>query len=66
MKENKIVQRDDRLSEAIQDYLKAIYELSPGGGPTSTNQLAERLQVKPASVTGMLKRLAGMEPPLVV
>jgi DtxR family transcriptional regulator, Mn-dependent transcriptional regulator len=66
MKENKNVQRDDRLSEAIQDYLKAIYELSPDGGPTSTNQLAERLQVKPASVTGMLKRLAGMEPPLVV
>jgi len=56
---------DDHLSEATQDYLKAIYELSPEGGPTSTNQIAERLNVAPASVTGMLKRLASAEPPLV-
>jgi len=53
------------LSEAIQDYLKAIYELSSDGRPTSTNQIAERLRVRAASVTGMLKRLASMEPPLV-
>lgn len=53
------------LSESIQDYLKTIYELSPEGGPSSTNQIAERLSVAPASVTGMLKRLATMEPPLV-
>ncbi len=53
------------FSEAIQDYLKAIFELSPGGEPTSTNAIAERLEVAPASVTGMLKRLSGMEPPLV-
>jgi DtxR family transcriptional regulator, Mn-dependent transcriptional regulator len=56
---------EDNLSEAIQDYLKAIYELAPEGGLTSTNQIAERLNVAPASVTGMLKRLATMEPPLV-
>lgn len=56
---------DDHLSEAVQDYLKAIYELTTNGGPTSTNQLARRLGVEPASVTGMLKRLAGMTPPLV-
>ena len=55
----------ESFSESIQDYLKAIYELSPEGGPTSTNQIAERLDVKPASVTGMLKRLATMEPPLI-
>ncbi len=53
------------LSESIQDYLKAIYELAPEDSPTSTNQIAERLNVAPASVTGMLKRLAGMDPPLV-
>lgn len=53
------------LSEAIQDYLKAIYELSPTGERTSTNQIAERLNVRAASVTGMIKRLANMEPPLV-
>jgi DtxR family transcriptional regulator, Mn-dependent transcriptional regulator len=56
---------DDRLSESVQDYLKTIYELSPGGEPTSTNQIAEHLKVEPPSVTGMLKRLAVMNPPLV-
>lgn len=53
------------LSESIQDYLKAIYELAQDGNPTSTNQISERLNVAPASVTGMLKRLAKMDPPLV-
>ena len=52
---------DDHLSEAIQDYLKTIYELSPEGEPTSTNQIAERLKVRAASVTGMFKRLASMK-----
>lgn len=56
---------EDHLSEAVQDYLKAIYELTTQGGPTSTNQMARRLGVEPASVTGMLKRLASMNPPLV-
>lgn len=59
------MQENERLSESIQDYLKAIYELAPKGSPTSTNQIADRLKVAPASVTGMLKRLASMEPPLV-
>lgn len=54
------------LSESIQDYLKAIYQLASNGQPTSTNELAERLGVAPASVTGMLKRLAAMQPALVV
>ncbi len=56
---------EEHLSEAIQDYLKAIYELSREGQVPSTNSIAERLNVAPASVTGMLKRLAGMTPPLV-
>lgn len=55
----------ENLSESIQDYLKAIYVISPEGEPTSTNQIAEQLGVAPASVTGMLKRLANMNPPLV-
>jgi len=55
----------ENLSESIQDYLKAIYVISPEGGPTSTNQIAEQLGVAPASVTGMLKRLSNMDPPLV-
>jgi DtxR family Mn-dependent transcriptional regulator len=55
----------EHLTEAVQDYLKAIYVISPEGGPISTNQIAERLDVAPASVTGMLKRLASLHPPLI-
>ena len=48
----------DRASSAIQDYAKAIYSLeSRGGGAVSTNALAERLGVTPASASGMVRRL---------
>ena len=46
------------ISHAIEDYLKAIYELAEETGKVSTSALAERLNVKPASVTGMLQRLS--------
>jgi len=46
------------LGEAIQDYAKAIYKLEVETGRATTSALAERLAVAPASVTGMLKRLA--------
>lgn len=46
------------LSQAIQDYLKAIYMLGQIERPVTTNGLAERLDVAPASVTNMVKRLA--------
>jgi DtxR family transcriptional regulator, Mn-dependent transcriptional regulator len=49
------------LSHAIEDYLKAIYELAEETGRVSTSALAERLDVKPASVTGMLQKLAEPE-----
>jgi DtxR family Mn-dependent transcriptional regulator len=45
--------------------LKHIFELSEEGTPASTNDLAARLGVKPASVTGMVQKLASTEPPLV-
>ncbi len=45
------------LSEATQDYLKAIWKLGRDG-PATTSQIAEELGVSPASATGMLKRLA--------
>ena len=54
------------LTTSIQDYLKAIYALTDEGGEASTNALAARLGVAPASVTGMLQKLAGLTPPLVV
>lgn len=56
------------LSPAIQDYLRAIYKVArrnPPGENVTTTQLAERLGVKPASVTVMLQRLATTEPPLL-
>lgn len=47
------------LSRSVEDYLKAIYGLSEGGDPASTSAIAEALDIQPASVTGMIKRLAG-------
>jgi DtxR family Mn-dependent transcriptional regulator len=46
------------VSPAVEDYLKAIYQLSRDGGPVSTSAIADRLGVAAGSVTGMLKRLA--------
>ncbi len=45
------------LSAAIEDYAKAIYALESRVGIASTTALAERLGVRPASVSGMLKKL---------
>lgn len=47
----------DGLSAAVQDYLKAIYVLEARDGVASTSALAERLEVRTASVSGMLRRL---------
>lgn len=47
------------VSRAVEDYLKAIYTLQQHG-QVSTSSLAEHLNFKPASVTGMLKTLADM------
>jgi DtxR family Mn-dependent transcriptional regulator len=55
----------DPLTQSIQDYLKHIFELNENGSPASTNHLAARLGVKPASVTGMVQKLASTNPPLV-
>src|SRR6059058_6278390 len=46
------------LSAAVQDYAKAIYSLETRDGTVSTTALAERLDVRPASVSGMLRKLA--------
>ena len=50
----------DRPSPAVQDYLKAVYQLgesSEGGGPITTSQVAEALAVTTASASNMLKKL---------
>lgn len=45
------------LSEAEENYIKAIWRLQKDQEAVSTNALAEELRTKPASVTDMLKRL---------
>jgi DtxR family transcriptional regulator, Mn-dependent transcriptional regulator len=45
------------LSPAVQDYAKAIYAIESREGVASTTALAERLGVRPASVSGMLHKL---------
>ncbi len=45
------------LTRSAEDYLKAIYALS-GEAPASTNQIAQRLELAPASVSGMVRRLS--------
>lgn len=47
-------------SQAIEDYLKAIYELQCTQGQVGTTLVAEQLGVTPASATGMIKKLAEM------
>lgn len=53
------------ISHAVEDYLKAIYELQEDTGKVSTNALAEKLGVKSGSVTGMIQKLAEDSPCLV-
>ena len=48
------------ISEAVQDYLKAIYNLQTRGGAVSTSALAEALGVSAPSATGMVKKLAAL------
>jgi DtxR family transcriptional regulator, Mn-dependent transcriptional regulator len=47
-------------TQAIEDYLKAIYELQETKASVSTSALAAKLEVTPASVTGMLKKLSSL------
>jgi DtxR family transcriptional regulator, Mn-dependent transcriptional regulator len=54
------------ITQNIQDYLKAIYNLAESDGSASTTALAARLGIAPASVTGMIQKLATSTPPLVL
>src|SRR5437764_727729 len=51
-----------QISSAVEDYAKAIYALQERGDgcAVTTNALAERLGVTPASASAMVKKLAGM------
>ena len=57
---------EETLSASVQDYLKAIYVQTCNGQPTRTMELATALNIRPASVTNMLQKLADTRPDLVV
>jgi DtxR family Mn-dependent transcriptional regulator len=48
------------LTAAVQDYAKAIYTLEAREGTASTSDLAALLEVRPASVSGMLRKLSAL------
>jgi DtxR family Mn-dependent transcriptional regulator len=53
-------------SESIDDYLKAIFALGGAEGRrVGSTELADRLQVAPASITNMLQKLAAAQNPMV-
>lgn len=46
------------LTEPVEDYLKAIYAIEQAGDAAGTNEIASRLSIAAASVSGMVRRLA--------
>ncbi|HET7471350.1 MAG TPA: metal-dependent transcriptional regulator [Gemmatimonadales bacterium] len=48
----------DTLTRSVEDYLKAIYRLSPEGRPAATSEIARLLDLSAPSVSGMVKRLS--------
>lgn len=50
-----------QITPVVEDYLKMIYRIAQESGQVRTVALAEALNVKPASVTAMLKTLAELK-----
>jgi DtxR family transcriptional regulator, Mn-dependent transcriptional regulator len=50
--------RTERLTAPVEDYLKAIYAIELAGDAAATTDIAQRLAIAPASVSGMVRRLA--------
>jgi DtxR family Mn-dependent transcriptional regulator len=50
--------RPEPLTAPVEDYLKAIYAFERDGRGAATNDIAQRLSIAPASVSGMVQRLA--------
>ncbi len=48
----------DSITAPAEDYLKAIYDIERGGEAAATNDIAARLGIAAASVSGMIRRLA--------
>lgn len=52
-------------SIAKEDYLKNIYKINQNNEVATTSSLAKRLNIKAASVTSMVQKLATASPPLL-
>lgn len=48
-----------RITPGIEEYLEALFHLQREEKPISTKELADHLGIAPASVTEMIKKLAG-------
>jgi DtxR family Mn-dependent transcriptional regulator len=49
--------RETEFSSAVEDYAKAIYALQEDEGPAGVTAIAHRLNVTPASASGMVRKL---------
>jgi DtxR family Mn-dependent transcriptional regulator len=58
MTAGRAARRLPELTAPVEDYLKAIYELERASEPAETNAIARLLNIAPASVSGMVRRLA--------
>ena len=47
-------------TQAVEDYLKVIYDLGRSGSAVTTSAIAARLMVAAGTVTGMVKKLASL------
>lgn len=52
------VRTGDGYTAPVEDYLKVIYEIERRAGAAGTNDIAQQLSIAPASVSGMVRRLA--------
>ena len=52
------VKANPRVTAPVEDYLKVIFALESAAGVAGTNEIASELGFAPASVSGMIRRLA--------
>ncbi|MCP4721524.1 MAG: metal-dependent transcriptional regulator [Desulfobacteraceae bacterium] len=50
--------KENKLSESLEDYLETILELQTNNTVARSKDIAEKMDIKRGSVTGMLKKLA--------
>jgi DtxR family Mn-dependent transcriptional regulator len=51
------MEKNNRLTSNMEDYLKAIYGLMMEKGQATTGDISSRLNIKPASATEMIQKL---------